>query len=95
MDVNLDDLNFEVSSFLERLKAEYFKPEMQLTFIARMPGNPNCHVIISNDSMDGLAEIIALSIAGKSHLVHKTVGHAPKRTRVKPYLGSVPGFSGD
>jgi bifunctional pyridoxal-dependent enzyme with beta-cystathionase and maltose regulon repressor activities len=34
-----------------------FKPEMRLTFIARHPTNPECHIVVTRDDMGELAKL--------------------------------------
>lgn len=54
--MSVDELHGEIADALERL-SRLFVPGMKLTFIARMPGNGEADVLVSEDEM---AEIIAL-----------------------------------
>lgn len=47
----------EVAVALNAL-APLFVPEAQLTFIMRVPGAPDSHMIISNDDLGELAQIL-------------------------------------
>jgi len=38
--------------------AQFFVPEMQLTFIARLPGNDEADILVSNDDFHELVRLI-------------------------------------
>lgn len=38
--------------------SEYFVPEAELTFIMRVPGEENTHMILSNDNLNELADLL-------------------------------------
>lgn len=38
--------------------ASNFVPEAQLTFIMRVPGEPDAHMILSNDNLDELGDLL-------------------------------------
>lgn len=52
------DYKQDASVALTKLKSIYFRPEMELTLIARLPGNDECYIIISNDKPLELAELL-------------------------------------
>lgn len=44
------------------LHADWFVPEMRLTFIARMPGNTACEIIVTaDDDLDAIMDVIKRS----------------------------------
>lgn len=51
----------DLSKILNRNIAPLFKPQMQLTIIARDPSNPEADVLVTNDDLDGLAALIERS----------------------------------
>lgn len=46
-----------LSAELTKLE-RYFQPEMKLSLIARMPGNPERELVVTNDDLDDLALLI-------------------------------------
>jgi len=53
----LEAILIEVENALNTL-APLFVPEMQLTFIARLPGNDEADILVSNDDFHELVRLI-------------------------------------
>ena len=53
-----DEAAAEVQYYLNELRPVFIH-EAQLTFIMRVPGQPETHMIISNDNMGELSELLA------------------------------------
>lgn len=44
-------LRLHIADALERLHGKLFVPEMRLTLVARLPGNPEAELIVSDDEL--------------------------------------------
>lgn len=42
-----------------------FIPEAELTFIMRVPGDPNCYMIVTNDDLRALNELLTKETEGE------------------------------
>ncbi len=59
--MTVDEAKEEVELALNALRP-VFIPEAQLSFIMRVPGKSNSHMIISNDNLEELTEILAAEV---------------------------------
>ena len=57
MNDRLKRLHVEIERHLNEI-AVLFKPEMRLTFIARLPGNDEADVILTVDDLNEVAKVI-------------------------------------
>lgn len=64
--MRVEDLRLEIGGYLAEI-AELFKPGMKLTFIARMPGNDEADVLITDDSMGGIEGVVRRSASRETH----------------------------
>lgn len=55
--LTVNDLHVEIASTLECL-SRLFVPGMKLTFIARLPGNDEADVLVSDDDMQGISGVV-------------------------------------
>lgn len=53
----IDLVHDEVARSLGRLES-LFVDEVKLTFIARLPGNPEADIVITTDSLEELAKVV-------------------------------------
>lgn len=55
--MNIKDVGKVVESMLNDLST-YFIPNAELTFIMRIPGESDSHLIVSNDNLDEVGELL-------------------------------------
>lgn len=70
-----ETLTREISAALTELE-QLFKPEMELTFIARHPTNPGANIIVTNDSFEKILaciELVAAQVEDGSAIVVEKV----------------------
>lgn len=56
MSENLFFARLDIERKLDEIREAHFKPEVKLTFVMRHPDMPDCHLVITDDSVD---EIVA------------------------------------
>lgn len=48
------DLRESIANALDQIREDCFKPDMHLTLIARLPSNPECELVVTEDQIDDL-----------------------------------------